>query len=342
MMRMAIRLAIAVTACALALAACGGQSGPAPGQLSLGMVTDTGGLGDNAFNDSAHKGLVRAQDQLGASVTVLESKSASDYTPNLQKLTDQHVDMIYGIGYLMNKDLQTVAHANPKQYYAIIDAVVPQPNVVSVTFKEQDGSFLAGALAAMVSKTHHVAFMGGQEIPVMQRFEDGFIAGVHQIDPSAKVDVQYAGSFEDAAAGKKIADAEYASGADIIYTAAGKAGSGAIDSVKAQPNGKYVIGVDTNQDQMAPGKVLTSMMKHVDVAVYDIAKAIKDHHPLTGHVVLGLQDQAISLTDFHYTWSVVGPEKMARLNRLQTAIVNGQIKVPDSRVALAHWKRSEF
>lgn len=342
MIRMAIRSTIAVTVCALALAACGGQSGSKPGQLSLGMVTDVGGLGDNAFNDSAHKGLLRAQDQLGANVSVLESKSASDYTPNLRKLTDQHVDMIYGIGYLMNRDLQTVAHENPNQYYAIIDAVVPEPNVVSVTFKEQDGSFLAGALAGMVSKAHHVAFMGGQDIPVMQRFEDGFVAGVYQIDPKAIVDVKYAGSFEDEAAGKTIADAEYASGADIIYTAAGKAGLGAIDAVKTQPAGKYVIGVDTNQDALAPGKVLTSMMKHVDVAVYDIAKAMKAHHPLAGHVVLGLQDQALSLTDFHYTWGAVGPEKVARLNRLQTAIVNGQIKVPETRVALARWKPSAF
>lgn len=339
---MAIRLFIAVAVCALTLTACGTAAGHAPGQLTLGMVTDIGGLGDNAFNDSAHKGLVRAQDQLGAQISVLESKSKADYTANLTKLTDEHVDMIYGIGYLMNKDLQTVAHDNPKQYYAIIDAVVPEQNVVSVTFREQDGSFLAGALAAMVSKTHHVAFMGGQEIPVMQRFEGGFIAGVHQIDPNAKVDVAYAGSFDDAAAGQQIATREFASGADIIYTAAGKAGLGAIEAVKARPQGDYIIGVDTDQDALAPGKVLTSMMKHVDVAVYDIAKAMKDHHLLSGHVVLGLQDQALSLTDFRYTWGVVGPEKMARLNRLQTALVNGRIKVPATRAALAQWKPSEY
>jgi basic membrane protein A len=184
--------------------------------------------------------------------------------------------------------------------------------------------------------------MGGQDIPVMQRFEDGFVSGVHQIDPKAVVDVKYVNSFQDEDTGKKIADAEYASGADIIYTAAGKSGLGAIDSVKAQPKGKYLIGVDTDQDALAPGKILTSMVKHVDVAVYDIAKAVNAHHPLMGHVVLGLQDQALSLTDFKYTWDVVGPEKVARLNRLQTAVVNGQIKVPDSRVALAHWRPSAF
>ena len=339
---MAIRSTIAVTACALALAACGGHSGPAPGQLSLGMVTDVGGLGDNAFNDSANKGLQRAHAQLGAYVSVLESKNAGEYAPNLQKLSSQHVDMIYGIGYLMNRDLAAVARANPAQHYAIVDAVVPAPNVVSVTFREQDGSFLAGALAAMVSKTHHLAFIGGQEIPVMQRFEDGFIAGVRQIDPNATVDVRYVGSFDDPAAGGKIAGEEFSSGADIIYTAAGKSGQGAIQAVKARPAGDYIIGVDTDQDAEAPGKVLTSMIKHVDVAVYDIAKAVKDGRVPHGNLVLGLREQALSLTGFRYTWSVVGPEKMARLNRLQTAIVNGHIKVPDSRVALARWKPSEF
>ena len=174
-------------------------------------------------------GLQRAQSELGANIQVLQSKSAADYQPNLSALTNQHPDEIYAIGFLMNKDLETMAKANPKQNYAIIDAIVDQPNVASMTFKEQDGSFLAGALAAMVSKTHHIAFLGGQDIPLMRKFEAGFIAGAHQIDPNTKVDVKYAGSFEDVAAGKELATLLYDSGVEIIFAAAGKAGLGAMD-----------------------------------------------------------------------------------------------------------------
>jgi len=322
----------------LTLYACGHREGPKAGQLKLGMVTDVGGLGDHSFNDSANAGLVRAKDQLDAYTQVLQSRSAADYQPNLTALTNQKFDMIYAIGFLMSKDLDQIAKQNPSQHYAIIDAVVDDPNVVSVTFNEQDGSFLAGALAAMMSKTHHVAFLGGMDIPLLRKFEAGYTAGVHEIDPTAKVDVKYANSFEDAATGKELANVLYNSGVDVIYAAAGKAGLGAIDAVKTRPAGTYVIGVDSDQDDLAPGKILTSMVKHVDVAVYRSAQAMKSGKPLTGHVTLGLKDQAIGLTDFKYTKDVIGPERINRLNTIQLAIENGRIVVPYTREALATFK----
>ena len=187
------RAFLAVLAVALlALPACGHRDGAKAGQLTLGMVTDIGGLGDRSFNDSANAGLTRAKTELDAYTQVLQSASAADYQPNLNQLSLKKYDMIYAIGFLMSKDLDTVAKQNPKTHYAIIDAVVDDPNVVSVTFNEQDGSFLAGALAAMVSKTHHVAFLGGLDIPLLRKFEAGFTAGVHEIDPTAVVDVKYA------------------------------------------------------------------------------------------------------------------------------------------------------
>ncbi len=302
------------------------------------MVTDTGGLGDRSFNDSANSGLMRAQTELGAYTQVLQSRSAADYQPNLSALTNSKFDMIYAIGFLMSKDLDTIAKANPKQHYAIIDAQVNDPNVVSVTFNEQDGSFLAGALAAMVSKTHHVAFLGGLDIPLLRKFEAGFTAGVHEIDPTAKVDVKYVGSFDDVAAGKEFANVLYNSGADIIYAAAGKAGLGAIDAVKSRPAGNYIIGVDSDQDALAPGKILTSMVKHVDIAVFRTAQAFKNGHPMSGHVTFGLKDQAIGLTDFKYTKDIVGVEKINRLNTIQLAIENGRIVPPYTREGLASFK----
>lgn len=332
-------LVLLAAACALTLGGCvRSHPRPRPGQLTLGMVTDVGGLGDKSFNDSAYQGLLRSRASLGAYIKVLQSKSAADYQPNLTVLSEARFNMIYAIGFLMSDDLGQVAQQFPDQRYAIIDAVVPQPNVVSVTFKEEDGSFLAGALAAMVSKDHHIAFIGGQDIPLIRKFETGYRAGAEEIDPSEQVDVKYAGSFDDVAAGKELATLLFNDGADIIYMAAGKVGLGAIDAVKSRPAGYYIIGVDNNQDALAPGKVLTSMVKHVDVAVYDVAKGYLDRKPLKGHVVLGLKDGGISLTDFRYTSAAVTPRMRARLAALRKAIIDGRITVPDTRKALANWK----
>ncbi len=332
------RAAIAVLAGMLVLAGCAlHHRGPLPGQLKLGMVTDVGGLGDRSFNDSAYRGLLQSQAGLDAYIQVLQSRSAADYQPNLSALSNLHFDMIYAIGFLMSRDLDEVAQANPTQHYAIIDAVVPDPNVVSVTFKEEDGSFLAGALAAMMSRTHHIAFLGGQDIPLLEKFEAGFVAGAHEVDPSTKVDVKYVGSFDDVAAGKELTQLLFDGGADIVYAAAGKATLGSIDAVRTR-SGAYVIGVDSDQDGLLPGKILTSMVKKVNVAVFDIAKALKDGHPLTGHIVLGLKQHAIGLTDFRYTRNQIGPARLARLAEIERAIEDGRIVPPSTRPGEATFK----
>jgi basic membrane protein A and related proteins len=339
MKRRAILLCIAAAVFAASLGGCARRHvHPRPGQLTLGMVTDVGGLGDKSFNDSAYNGLLRSRADLDAYIKVLQSKSAADYQPNLTVLSEARFNMVYAIGFLMGYDLQQVARQFPQQKFAIIDDVVPEPNITSVTFKEEDGSFLAGALAAMVSKTHRIAFIGGMDIPLIRKFEAGYTAGAREIDPSIRVEVKYAGSFEDVAAGKELANLLFNDGADIIYTAAGKVGLGTIDAARTRPTGYYIIGVDNNQDAVAPGKVLTSMVKHVDIAVLDIAKGIETAHPLSGHVVLGLKDGGISLTDFRYTRSTVTPQMQARLQTLQQAIISGRISVPNTREALTTWK----
>ncbi|HEY9086327.1 MAG TPA: BMP family ABC transporter substrate-binding protein [Candidatus Tyrphobacter sp.] len=335
---MAWRAAVVVLAGMLVLAGCTmHHRGPHPGQLTLGMVTDVGGLGDRSFNDSAYRGLLQSQAQLGAYIQVLQSRSAADYQPNLSALSNLHFDMIYAIGFLMSGDLDQVAQANPTQHYAIIDAVVPEPNVVSVTFKEEDGSFLAGALAAMMSRTHHIAFLGGQDIPLLEKFEAGFVAGAREIDPRTRVDVKYVGSFDDVAAGKELTNLLFDDGADIVYAAAGKATLGAIDAVKTHAN-DYVIGVDSDQDGLLPGKILTSMVKKVNIAVFDVAKAIQSGHPMSGHLVLGLKQHAIGLTDFRYTRNQIGPARLARLAMIERAIEDGRIVPPSTRPAEAAFK----
>ncbi len=329
----------AVAAAFLTLAGCGRHNAGAarPGQLALGMVTDVGGLGDKSFNDSAHAGLMKAEQVLGAKTQVLQSRSASDYQPNLTALSEKHLDMIYAIGFLMNKDLDQISKQYSQQHYAIIDAVVDDPNVVSATFKEEDGSFLAGALAALVSKAHHIAFLGGQDIPLLRKFEVGYIAGAHQIDPATKVDVKWVGSFEDVAAGQELANVLFNGGADIVYAAAGKAGIGAIDAVKTRQNA-FVIGVDSDQDSMAPGKILTSMVKHVDVAVFDIAQAIQQKKALKGHLIFGLKDNGVGLTDFKYTSAVIGRSNIERVDAIRQDIISGKISPPSTPQGLATWK----
>lgn len=303
----------------------------------LGMVTDVGGLGDKSFNDSAYAGLQRAQAEIGANIEVLQSRSAADYQPNLTNFANQAVDEIYAIGFLMQKDLAEVAGRFEKKHFAIIDAVVDKPNVASVTFKEEDGSFLAGALSAMVTKTKTIAFLGGIDIPLLRKFEAGFTAGAHQVDPAVKVLVKYVGSFEDVSSGKELAGVLFDQHADIIFTAAGKAGLGAIDLVKTKPSA-FVIGVDSDQDDLAKGRILTSMVKHVDVAIFRLAKDVAAQKFQGGHTILGLKDDAISLTDFRNTKDVVTAPIQERLKTIREAIIAGKIVPPATREELASFK----
>jgi basic membrane protein A and related proteins len=324
-----------ITLLASVLSACHGPRGIAEGgNVRLGMVTDTGGLGDRSFNDGAYLGLKNAQTELHADLAVLQSRSAADYQPNLTVLANKEEDEIFAIGYLMARDTDEVASRFPARHFAIIDAVVPQPNVASVTFREQDGSFLAGAAAAMASKTKTIAFIGGIDIPLLRKFEAGYTAGARSVVPSIKVLDKYVGSFDDVAAGKELASVLFDQGADVIYVAAGKAGLGAIEQVKLRPNA-YIIGVDVDQDALVPGKILTSMIKRVDVAVFMLAREAASQKPRSGHIELGLKDGAVSLTNFRYTRSVLTPAQFHTLDALRGAIIDGSIVPPATREQLA-------
>lgn len=298
------------------------------------MVTDTGGLGDRSFNDSAYRGLREAQAELHAEIAVLQSRSAADYQPNLTVLANQEYDEIYAIGFLMQRDTDEVASLFPDRHFAIVDAIVDEPNVASITFREQDGSFLAGAAAAMASRSKTIAFLGGIDIPLLRKFEAGYAAGAREIDPAISVLVKYVGSFDDVAAGKELAGILFAERADVLFAAAGKAGLGAIELVKELPNA-YVIGVDSDQDALVPGRILTSMVKRVDVAVLRSAREVAARKPPTGHLELGLREGAIGLTAFAYTRDALTRAQFARLGLLRREIVAGRIVPPATRDALA-------
>jgi basic membrane protein A len=330
----AVLLALAVVSTCVGCA--GKQS--ASGAVRIGMVTDVGGLGDRSFNDSAYAGLIRAKTELHVDTTVLQSRSAADYQINLTVLANKEYDEIFAIGFLMARDVTEVAERYPQRHFSIIDAVVDQPNVTSVTFKEEEGSLLAGALAAMTTKTKTIAFLGGIDIPLLRKFEAGYAAGAREIDPSVKVLVKYVGSFDDVASGKELAGVQFSEGADIIYVAAGKAGLGAIDQVKERSNA-FIIGVDSDQDAIAPGKILTSMVKRVDIGVFRVSQQAAAHKPRPVHLTLGLKEGGVGLTDFTYTKSVVTPAKLAVLAKLRAAIIGGKLVAPSTREELASFKR---
>jgi basic membrane protein A len=321
-----------------AAAACSHPKGIAQGgNVRLAMVTDTGGLGDQSFNDGAYRGLLDAKAKLHAEIAVLQSRSAADYQPNLTVLANKEYDEIFAVGFLMARDVDEVATRFPHRNFAIIDAVVDEPNVASLTFREQEGSFLAGAAAAMATKTKTIAFIGGIDIPLLRKFEVGYAAGARQIDPSVNVLVKYVGSFDDPAAGKEIAGVLLDQHADIIYIAAGKAGLGAIEQIKVHP-GTYAIGVDVDQDGLAPGKILTSMVKRVDIGVLKLAEIAATGKVPTGHIELGLKDGAIGLTSFKYTRNALTPAQFHELELLRSAVIDGKITVPFTREALAPFK----
>ncbi len=305
--------------------------------IRLGMVTDVGGLGDKSFNDSAYAGLHEAKTKLGAEIDVLQSRSAADYVPNLTVLTNEDFDEVFAIGNLMERDVAEIARDYPKHHFAIVDAVVNEPNVSSITFREQEGSFLAGALAAMMSKSHKLGFLGGTDIPLLRKFEAGFIAGAREIDPRTQVAVKYVGSFDDVAAGKELATLIYDGGADVLYVAAGKSGLGAIDETRARAN-VYAIGVDSDQDALAPGKILTSVLKRIDVAVFDIAEDTQSQKLPAGRNDFGLADGGVALTPFTYTKRAIGAARLARLATIRAAIVAHKIVPPYTREGLAAFK----
>jgi basic membrane protein A len=326
------RLAIPVAAAGLLVAGCGSKNAPPPPQVAL--VATASGFGDRGFNDAGAAGLAEcARERPIATATAAPDGDAG---PQLVLFATERYDAVIGIGYAMAPALLAAARRFDSTHFAIIDALVEAPNVVSVTFDEAQGAFLAGALAAQVSKTRHVAFVGGADVALLERSEAGFTAGAHEIDPRVRVSVRYLDSFDDASAARSAADALLAGGADILFVVAGPAGRGAIDAVEHRPH-TYVIGADVDQDALAPGKVLTSVVKRVDNAVLRVCLETVDQKPETGHVVLGLAEDGIGLTDFADTRALATAAIRDRLERVREAIVAGRLTVPATRAELARF-----
>lgn len=296
-------------------------------QLKVAMVTDTGGVNDQSFNQSAWEGLQRAEKELGIKPGYQESKQDADYAPNIETLLDQENDLVWGIGFKMADAMKEAAENYPEQKFAIIDNAYENgpENIIGVTFKEQEPSYLVGLIAGKMTKSNKIGFIGGMDVPVIKKFEYGFRAGVKAVNPNAEVVVQYANSFSDAAKGKGIAKQMYQKGADIIFHAAGDTGTGMIEAAKEE--NKFAIGVDRDQNSLAPENVITSAMKRVDSAIFDVTKKLKDGTFEGGTTVTyGLAEGGVDIAS---TTSKNVPEDVIKLvDEYKQKIIKGEIKVP--------------
>ncbi len=298
-------------------------------RIRAAMVTDVGGIGDESFNASAWRGLERARDQLGAEVRYLESRTAADYVRNLTALARQGFDVVFAIGFLMEDALAKVAPRFPKVYFGIVDGKAPNlPNCVSLIFNEQEGSYLVGALAGAFTKTNVVGFVGGMNVPLIKKFEYGYRAGVLTTNPKARVLVGYTGNWDDVSKGRELALTQFSQGADIIYHAAGRCGIGVIRAAQQKGKGYYAIGVDSDQDHLAPGHVLTSMMKRVDNAVFDVCKRVAEGRFKGGTIVYGVKEKGVGLSPMRFTRKLVPNVVLAKVRRLEQLIVQGKVVPP--------------
>lgn len=302
-------------------------------EMKIAMVTDVGGVNDQSFNQSAWEGLKRAEKDFGIKVAYKESKQDADYAPNMETLTDAGYDLIWGIGFLMGDAIKETAEINPDQKYAIIDfSYGPETpkNVACAVFQEEEPSFLVGYIAGKMTKTNKVGFVGGIKFPLIEKFEYGYMAGVKLANPDVEVLSQYAESFTDAAKGKAITNNMYQQGADIVFHASGGVGDGVIEAAKER--GKWAIGVDKDQNFLAPDNVLTSAMKRVDNAIYDIGKRLIAGEFAGGDtVVYNLENEGVGIAPT--SSKHVPAEILQEVDGLIAKIKAGEIVVPATKEA---------
>ncbi len=309
--------------------------------FSTAMVSDIGGINDKSFNQNSYDGFKRLNQDTGAKISYKESQQLSDYKVHFDALRDENVNLIWGIGYLLSSDVVNAAAMNPDQLYGIIDTdldgKVPN-NVIAVDFEDQEAAFLAGYIAANVTKTDKVGFIGGIPGRVISRFEYGYKAGVdyaaRELNKKIGIETKYINSFVDDSMGKASALAMYNQGADIIYHASGNAGQGVIEAAKEL--NKLAIGVDMDQSYLAPKNVLTSTVKRTGDAVYDASYKTASGEHLGGQVLrYGLAKHGVSLADPNEnTFNLMPKELYEKATKdIEEMIVSGKIKVPKDEKA---------
>lgn len=319
-------LAMATVVSASLLVGCSGNNESASDdKITVAMITDVAGVNDQSFNQSAWEGLQRAEKELGIEVKYLESKQDSDYATNIETLVDEDVDLILGVGMKLSEAIKEGSELYPEQNFVLVDEEIDAKNVKNILFKAEESAYLAGLIAGKTTKTNNVGFIGGMELPVIDTFKYGYMAGVKAANPDAKVQAQYANSFTDQAKGKAIANQMYSNGADIVFTCGGDVGTGAIEAAKE--NNKFAIGVDRDQSDLAPENVLTSAIKRVDAGVFETVKSYVNGTFEGGTTTTyGLEENAVGVPDT--TKNLVSQDILDLVEETITKLKNKEITVP--------------
>ncbi len=340
----AVALALALVHTALLFAGGRGVTDISkPGATDVGIVLDVGGRGDKSFNDGAYKGADSALKELGPNVRFIEPGDGSDREAGLRLLAAEGMDLVIGVGFIFTDDITTLAKEYPAVSFAGVDyalafddkgnIIPPPPNVAALKFREEEGSFLVGALAALAGNSKKIGFVGGMDIPLIHKFEAGYRAGVKAVCPDCTVIAQYAGvtpeAFKNPTKGKELALSQYQTGVNVIFHASGSTGLGVFEA--ARMKNRLAIGVDSDQNDDAPGHVLTSMIKGVDASVYDAIKRVQNGSFKGGIYSFGLAEDGVGYVYDDRNKALIPDAARARVEQLRRDIIAGRIKVPSTR-----------
>lgn len=331
----------------LANFSCTDTSAKQSGKIKVGIVFDIGGKNDRSFNAAAWEGVKRAQKDLDIELRDVEPGNPTSIEPAMRAFAEKGFDLIIGVGFAQGPILQKVASDYPNIKFAIVDGVIfesdgktPKKNVASLVFREHEGSYLVGMIAANKSKSGVIGFIGGMDIPLIHRFQKGYEEGAKAINPNIKVLDNYCGvtdgAWNNPGKGKELALSQISQGADVIFTAAGNSGLGAFDAVEQYGKNehgeahKFVIGVDSNQNWVKPGFVLTSMEKRVDNAVYDVVKEVLSGKFEGGFHVFGLDKGGVGYSLDKYNNSLISPDFLKKVEEAKSKIISNEIKVTDA------------
>jgi basic membrane protein A len=317
----------------VSLIAAGALVAPAAAQnvAKPAIVYSTGGKFDKSFNEGVSQGAQRFNKETGIAIAEFEPSNETQFEQAHRRFAQRGQDPIVAVGFSQAVALEKVAKEFPNVHFTIIDMVVPLPNVQSVTFKEHEGSFLVGVLAALASKSGKVGFVGGMDIPLIRRFQCGFEQGIKYANPKAELIANMTGTtpaaWNDPGRGAELAKGQFDRGVDVVYAAAGSTGIGVLQAAKDR--GKLAIGVDSNQNHLHPGTMLTSMIKRVDLAAYNSFKAANDKSWKGGIAALGLKEGGVDWALDKDNEKLVTPEMKAKVDAAKADIISGKITVHD-------------
>ncbi|MFL6658020.1 MAG: BMP family protein [Massilia sp.] len=319
---------LSLTMAALCVAASATAADP-----KLGIVYDAGGKFDKSFNQSAYEGAERFKKE--TNISYLEAQASSDTQAEqmLRSLARKKLDLIAAIGFSQTQAVQKVAKEFPNVHFVLIDSIAEGANVNSVLFKEEEGSYLVGVAAAMASKSAKVGFIGGMDIPLIRTFNCGYVQGAKATNPKVEAFSNMVGTtsaaWNNPAKGGELARAQFDRGVDVVFAVAGGSGMGTLQTAKEK--GKLAIGVDSNQNYIHPGTMLTSMVKHVDLAIYDSFMQMKNGTWKAGVTHKGLKEGGVDWIVDKDNRSVVSPAMEKKVNEAKANIISGKVKVVDYR-----------